>query len=209
MFGLAALTVGCGGGQVCGVAGSPACPKVFTLTHLPELVRFVTFGETRPEDVQSRFQADHLHVVSSGGRDLRVQAEGPNRGRRYVYVDVTRRTEGGPPLGALGDDFALRFEFTSFEDDDGPMLLYGVQVTQPRTATDVCAPARELAAADGLDGCHEHSAHPTAAPDEEGWFRACVTDEEDRLVEVACVAPASDTRRLHVAFALGPPGTDG
>lgn len=203
---LSLLPLGCGGSPVCGLTDTPPCPKRFTLAHLPGLLRFIAFGETRPADVQARFMADHLYVTSSVGRDLRVRFPGPNHGRRYAYVDVVRRTENGTPLGQLGDAFSLRFEFTEF-DEDGPLLLFGVQVTQPRSAPDVCLAARELANADGLTGCPPHSARPPAAPDPLGFFHACVQEDEDpddaRLLEVYCTAPSADTRRLRVALALG------
>jgi hypothetical protein len=129
---------------------------------------------------------------------------GPNEGRRYATVDVQRRVEGGAPVGELGDDFTLRFEFTALEDD-GPLLLYGVQVTQPRGAPDVCSAARALAAPDGLRACHPDSARPPAAPGPDGFFHACAQDNEGRLVDVYCVGPTEDTRLLRVALALGPP----
>lgn len=197
------LGPGCGGSLVCGVEGAGPCPKRLEPAHLPELLRFVALGETRPEDVQSRFVDDHLYVTSSVGRDLRVQARGPNTGRRYAFVDVTRRTRAGAPLGELGDDYALRFEFTEFEED-GPLLLFGVQVTQPRSAPDVCRAARELASADGLEGCPPDSAHSASAPDADGFFHACVADEDERVIEVRCAGLDDQTRRLRVTLALGP-----
>jgi len=176
---------------------------VVQLTHLPELARFVEFGETRPEDVQGRFRGEHLHVSSTSLTNLRTLAGGPNEGRRYATVDVARRPEAGGPVGQLGDEFTLRFEFTAFEED-GPLLLYGVQVTQPRAAADVCAAARELAAPEGLSSCHPDSAQPPAAPGPEGFFHACAQDDEERLVDVYCVGPTPDTRLLRVALALSP-----
>ena len=111
---LLAGLAGCGGGvQVCGVAGAGPCPEVVQLTHLPELTRFVEFGETRPEDVQGRFRGEHLHVTSSSLANLRTLVGGPNEGRRYATVDVVRRLEAGAPVGELGDEFTLRFEFTA------------------------------------------------------------------------------------------------
>lgn len=183
-------------------------PVVLRARHLPELLRFVELGATTPERVQAEFRGQHLYVVSSVGRELRVTELGANTGRPYAAVTVTRRAEGGVPIGQLGDEFTLTFEFTSFEPDgEGPLRLFGVQVSQPLGAPDVCLPARELAAREGLAGCHEESMYSAGAPTAEGYFHACVYDEDDLPVEVRCApSPAGDTRLFTVTATLGREG---
>ena len=136
---------------------------------------------------------------------------GANTGRPYASVSVTRRESGGVPVGPLGDELSLTFEFTSFDEDgDGPLRLFAVRVTQPLRAPSVCQAASELAVREGLDGCHADSIYTAAAPDAEGYFHACVYDEDDLPVEVRCApSPAGDMRVLTVTATLGRTGEVG
>lgn len=183
-------------------------PVVLRAQHLPELLRFVELGSTTPERVQAEFRGQHLYVVSSVGREQRVSELGANTGRPYASVTVTRQAVDGVPVGQLGDDFTLTFEFTSFEPDgEGPLRLFGVRVSQPLSAPDVCLPARELAAREGLDDCHEESVYSAGAPTTEGYFHACVYDEDDLPVEVRCApSTAGDARLFTVTATLGREG---
>lgn len=201
---LAAATHGCGLLQDTDTLnGEP--PVIFRAHHLPELLRFVEFSSTTPERVQAEFRAHHLYVVSTVGHERQVTELGPNTGRPYATVSVTRRESGGVPVGPLGDELSLTFEFTSFDEDgDGPLRLFGVRVTQPLSAASVCQAASELAVREGLDGCHADSPYTAAAPDAEGYFHACVFDEDDLPVEVRCApSEAGDERVFTVTATLG------
>ena len=180
-------------------------PVVLRDRHLPELLRFTELEATPPERVLAEFRADHLYIVSTVGREQRVTELGANTGRPYASVTVTRRQHEGVPIGQLGDDFTLTFEFTSFEaDGDGPLVLFGMRVSQPLHAPNVCDAARELAVREGLDGCHEQGIHPATAPDAEGYFHACVYDEDELPIEVRCAASETgDARVLTVTTTLG------
>ncbi len=187
-------------GLLSGIAGCGGTPSAsggpqLRAEHLPELLRFVEFGEISPEHVQAQFTADNLYVTSSVGRELQVRARGPNTGRQYAYVHVTRRTDANGYIGALGDEFTLRFGFTNFEPE-GPLRLFSVEVTQPLTAPNVCEAAQALAAGEGLVGCHEQSVYRPAAPDAEGYFHACVSDPAGHPVEVRCASSAGHNRAL-------------
>jgi hypothetical protein len=208
--GLAASAHGCGLLQDTDTLnGEP--PVILEARHLPELLRFVELSSTTPERVQAEFRAHHLYVVSTVGQERQVTELGANTGRPYASVSVTRRESGGVPVGPLGDEFSLTFEFTSFDEDgDGPLRLFALRVTQPVSAPSVCQAASELAVREGLDGCHAHSAYTAAAPDAEGYFHACVFDEDDLPVEVRCApSETGDMRVLTVTATLGRMGEVG
>lgn len=209
-LGLAVGTHGCGLLQDTDTLnGEP--PVILEAGHLPELLRFAELSSTTPERVQAEFRAHHLYVVSTVGQERQVTELGANTGRPYASVSVTRRESGGVPVGPLGDELSLTFEFTSFDEDgDGPLRLFAVRVTQPLRAPSVCQAASELAVREGLDGCHADSIYTAAAPDAEGYFHACVYDEDDLPVEVRCApSPAGDMRVLTVTATLGRMGEVG
>jgi hypothetical protein len=180
-------------------------PVVLRAHHLPELLRFTELSTTTPERVQAEFRAHHLYVVSTVGQERRVTEEGANTGRPYASVTVTRRESGGVPVGPLGDELSLTFEFTSFDDDgDGPLRLFAMRAAQPLSAPSVCQAASALAVREGLEGCHPQSPYTAAAPDAQGYFHACVYDEDDLPVEVRCApSEAGDQRVLTVTATLG------
>lgn len=202
------------GAPGCGLLSGPDTdpnappPVVLHARHLPEPLRFVELGATTPERVQAEFRDQHLYVVSSVGREERVSEWGPNTGRPYASVTVTRQELNGLPVGQLGDDFTLTFEFTSFEPDgEGPLRLFGLKVSQPMSAASACRDAQELAAREGLDRCHEESVYSPGAPTREGYFHACVYDEDDLPVEVRCApSPSGDARLFSVTATLGREG---
>lgn len=208
--GLAASAHGCGLLQDTDTLnGEP--PVILEARHLPELLRFVELSSTTPERVQAEFRAHHLYVVSTVGQERQVTELGANTGRPYASVSVTRRESGGVPVGPLGDEFSLTFEFTSFDEDgDGPLRLFALRVTQPLSAPSVCQAASELAVREGLDGCHADSVYTAAATDAQGYFHACVFDEDDLPIEVRCApSEAGDMRVFTVTATLGRMGEVG
>ena len=190
------LAIGCGG------AGGAHREPGLEAGHLPELLRFARFGETTPEEAAAQFTADNLYVTSSVGRELTVHARGPNQGRPYAYVNVTRRQDGSGYVGELGDEYTLRFEFTNFEPG-GDLRLFGLEITQPLSEPNVCAPAAELAEGEGLLGCHDDSVYHASRPDASGYYHACTSTPEGYPLAVRCSSTAGDNRLFSASVGLG------
>ena len=200
---LALALAGCGGATSEGGGSEADTQGRLRAGHLPEVVRFARFGETTPEQVMAQFTADNLYVTDSVGRELRVHARGANTGRPYAYVNVTRRQDGNGYIGTLGDEYTLRFEFTNYEPG-GPLVLFGIEISQPLSQPSVCAAAAELASGTGLEGCHPDSVYRPDAPDASGYYYACTsTAEAGYPIEVLCKASAGSTRAFRAQVTLG------